>query len=199
MNEYEVGDKFIVEIDKVLADKGLPWDDNELFRIKGFKSLVFDEFGLDKLEKYEQEPISKDEVDSIIKHDCSNYYEAGMREAWDIARKIKYDLTSSELIKIFGTDNESAIFSYTPQEAKAKIEAWEKAKEEIKVGDEVTDRHRNTNYVVTGIKSDDGTVWYCVMNEKGLCTNVKISALIKTGRHIDIQSILEQIGGKNEQ
>ena len=45
MNEYEVGDKFIVEIDKVLADKGLPWDDNELFRIKGFKSLVFDEFG----------------------------------------------------------------------------------------------------------------------------------------------------------
>lgn len=52
----KVGDKFIVEIDRVLVpDYGLSAieaDASELlYRIKGFKSLVFDEHGLNKLEK----------------------------------------------------------------------------------------------------------------------------------------------------
>ena len=55
--KYKVGDKFLIEIGEVYSN-GLPFvDDNEpctLYRIKGFKSLVFDENGLDKLEKLEE-------------------------------------------------------------------------------------------------------------------------------------------------
>lgn len=36
-----VGDKFIIEIGKVFEQDG-----ENLYRIKGFKSLVFDEYGL---------------------------------------------------------------------------------------------------------------------------------------------------------
>ena len=50
----KVGDKFIIEIGEVF--KGA-WTDNvyveNLYRVKGFNSLVFDDNGLNKLEKYE--------------------------------------------------------------------------------------------------------------------------------------------------
>lgn len=50
----KVGDKFIIEIGEVF--KGA-WTDNvyveNLYRVKGFNSLVFDDNGLNRLEKYE--------------------------------------------------------------------------------------------------------------------------------------------------
>ena len=45
-----VGDKFVVEIDKVFEQDG-----EKLFRAKGFKSLVFDQKGLDKLKMFQDE------------------------------------------------------------------------------------------------------------------------------------------------
>ena len=42
----KVGDKFVIEIDSVMTNKN-----GKLYGIKGFKSLVFDEHGLDKLER----------------------------------------------------------------------------------------------------------------------------------------------------
>ena len=54
---YNVGDKFVIEIGEVYSS-GLPFaNDDEpsiLYRIKGFNSLVFDENGLDKLKKLEK-------------------------------------------------------------------------------------------------------------------------------------------------
>lgn len=57
----KVGDKFIIEIGEVFTAKGTYMaygcEENEyeenLYRIKGFNSLVFDDNGLNKLEKYE--------------------------------------------------------------------------------------------------------------------------------------------------
>lgn len=43
---YKVGDKFIIEIDSVMTNKN-----GTLYGIKGFKSLVFDEYGLEQLER----------------------------------------------------------------------------------------------------------------------------------------------------
>lgn len=43
---YNVGDKFIIEIDSIIEGKGLP-----LYGIRGFRSLVFDDSGLAKLER----------------------------------------------------------------------------------------------------------------------------------------------------
>lgn len=44
------GDKFVIEIDKVFQD-GLG---RELYQVKGFNSLVFDDYGLEKLTAYKE-------------------------------------------------------------------------------------------------------------------------------------------------
>ena len=57
----KVGDKFIIEIGEVFTAKGTYMaygcEENEyeenLYRVKGFNSLVFDDNGLNRLEKYE--------------------------------------------------------------------------------------------------------------------------------------------------
>lgn len=46
MATYKPGDKFVIEIDSVMTNKN-----GTLYGIKGFKSLVFDEYGLSQLEK----------------------------------------------------------------------------------------------------------------------------------------------------
>lgn len=50
MTTYKPGDKFIIEIDSVMANKN-----GTLYGIKGFKSLVFDEYGLSQLEKADKD------------------------------------------------------------------------------------------------------------------------------------------------
>lgn len=44
MKKHEVGDKFVIEIDKVFGQDG-----ETLYRVKGMKGLVFDEYGLNIL------------------------------------------------------------------------------------------------------------------------------------------------------
>lgn len=44
--KYKKGDKFIIEIDSVMTNKN-----GTLYGIKGFKSLVFDDYGLEQLQK----------------------------------------------------------------------------------------------------------------------------------------------------
>jgi hypothetical protein len=43
---YKIGDKFVIEIDSVMTNKN-----GTLYGIKGFKSLVFDDYGLEQLER----------------------------------------------------------------------------------------------------------------------------------------------------
>lgn len=56
MSKYKVGDKFIIEIEKIYESslKGIDvFEDmvEPLYKIKGFNSLVFDKNGLDRLEE----------------------------------------------------------------------------------------------------------------------------------------------------
>lgn len=50
MSKYKKGDKFVIEIDKELGTN----ENGSIYKIKGFNALVFDDFGLDKLEKIER-------------------------------------------------------------------------------------------------------------------------------------------------
>lgn len=54
----KVGDKFIIEISEVLKSKVayMAYGCENLYRIKGFNSLVFDDNGLSRLEKYYELP-----------------------------------------------------------------------------------------------------------------------------------------------
>lgn len=43
---YKIGDKFVIEIDSVMTNKK-----GNLYGIKGFKTLTFDDYGLEQLER----------------------------------------------------------------------------------------------------------------------------------------------------
>ena len=123
----------------------------------------------------------------------------GAEAAWELARKIASTaggLSSSELVEIFNAFLPRDILSEnTYPEAAAKVSQWEKAKEEIKVGDIFQDDDGN-NAIVTSVKGN--TVYY-MWDDGGtrswFAEDVK-KHFIKTGRHIDIDSFLKQIGGE---
>lgn len=109
-------------------------------------------------------------------------------EAWEIAKKLK-QMNEDELLEVFRTNVEHLVLKdFSPQQAKAKIEAWE-AENEIKVGDVVKDCYGNIGAVISkgtynSVLFDDGSTW-----------NYTDRTIKKTGRHIDIEGLLKQIGG----
>lgn len=113
-------------------------------------------------------------------------------EAWKILSKILLypangGYSAKELEEIFGRTEH--LWELTPQEAKAKIEAWEAAKE-IKVGD-VVERDGDIG-VVTNIFEDG---FSNVLLENGETRVYQLIRLKKTGRYIDIDKLLKQIEG----
>ena len=121
-------------------------------------------------------------------------YEKGLADAWELAKKIQYGLTRAQLENIFGTDNESRIMDmYTSEEALAKIEAYEKEKE-IKVGDEVVHGIGGceTRFIVTSMS--DGMIRGFDSNGITHSFTFPNRFITKTGKHIDIESLLRQIG-----
>ena len=112
-------------------------------------------------------------------------------EAWEIAKNLFANYSNAELDEIFGKGwSFTKLMELTPQEAKAKIEAWE-AEKEIKVGDVVTVS------VYEGIVTRDVDEYgYCsLLFADGDIGYYQRSSLKKTGRHIDIEGLLKQIGG----
>lgn len=70
----KVGDKYIITIEQEMKDAN-----STLYRVKGFKSLVFDDYGLSMLEK----------VDGSNTYDLG--YAAGKEAGWNLARKVCLD------------------------------------------------------------------------------------------------------------
>lgn len=130
----------------------------------------------------------------------SSVYKPDMtaKEAWEIAKKIllypsQGGYNSGELEEIFGRTEH--LWELTPQEAKAKIEAWE-AEKEIKVGDVVIETSvLGSKYigVVTQITGNQNSV--CMAYSDGSVGVTIAKRLKKTGRHVDIEGLLKQIGG----
>ena len=121
---------------------------------------------------------------------------AGQNEAWELVRKI-FDMETNDIEDIFIKEDAwnlgTVLNNYTYQEAAAKVAEWEKIKE-IKVGDILEDRDEGNKVIVTSLKGrvicllwDDGRIGTTYIElAKGIFTN--------TGRHIDIDSFLKQIG-----
>lgn len=125
-------------------------------------------------------------------------------EAWEIAKKIFLrppygGFNATELKEIFRNTD---LLELTPQQAKAKIEAWE-AEKEIKVGDVVTITNNDPTSITNGKTVHTGVItsahpddYYDLILGDGLTWSyVDGEKLKKTGRHIDIDGILKQIGG----
>ena len=127
-------------------------------------------------------------------------FNQGAEAAWELARKI-FDMETNDIEDIFIKEDAwnlgTVLNNYTYQEAAAKVEAWEKAKEEIKVGDIFQDNDGN-NAIVTSIKGN--TVYYMWDDgdtRSGFAEDVK-KHFTNTGRHIDIDGFLKQIGEEQE-
>lgn len=139
-------------------------------------------------DKYSVNWVSEDK---IIPADKT--YADGLKDAWELAKKI-YDTTHADRNKIFGMDNscngiKNVFEMFTPEEALAKIEAYEKEKE-IKVGDVVEDEEGTKALVI-----DEATENTCfVFTENGCVEDWYKMDLKKTGNKISIESLLRQIG-----
>lgn len=80
---YKVGDKFEIEIAEIFNSDEL-FSDKQLYRIKGFNSLVFDEIGMNKLKRFIDE------------------YDLGFKEGYKIGYsecEAKYKNNANESIK----------------------------------------------------------------------------------------------------
>ena len=127
-------------------------------------------------------------------------YEQGLVDAWELAKKITLapddgGIATNDIEAIFGKGTYCTMRDFTAAEALAKIEAYEKEKEmEIKVNDEVivcTVSGSEFVAVVTCKYDNEADVMYKGGN---VAKHVPIRLLKKTGKHIDIESLLRQIG-----
>ena len=211
MNKYKVGDKVVMKI--ISADQ----DEIKKYSVSGVDNNWSWCLPQNLLERYTEplstytEPLEAKirrqaaEITRLLaenerlKPNYENIRAVGQNEAWELARKIASTaggLSSSELVEIFNAFLPRDILSEnTYPEAAAKVSEWKKAKEEIKVGD-----------VVKAVKTEcDEIVEFCVteIDDEGFIYGVGAKGQIfsgrpkhlwhKTGRHIDIDSLLKQL------
>jgi hypothetical protein len=141
--------------------------------------------------------MTLDNIKSGLKADvqkkADEAYQAGLNDAWEAAQKVVCKTTAGgmsldTLKEIFGVQSPVAIMqSNTAQQAIDKIKAYEdKRSDRIEVGD-IVDVYGNLG-VVTYMYELKACV---MMVEDGSSGDWNLNECKKTGKHYDIQSILE--------
>ena len=179
MSKYKVGDRVLMQmvVDDVRKDNGYApiW------------------VSLERNDTSDGMWLTEEQIDKY----ASKSYEDGLNNAWELARKI-CEMGDKDFNNIFGCVHFSDVFYYnTPQEAFAKIEAYEESKA-IKVGDVVRRISGNEEYLIITEEEDDSVYEYGVIVLKSMTIDRitgDLSKFEKTGRHIDIEHLLEQIRG----
>ena len=140
--------------------------------------------------------LSENELSKI-----SKTYEDGLADAWKVLKHIQSgELSKKEIMDIWGMTDLTFVNcfaqKYTPQEALKILETYEESKA-IKVGDEIAIvGHAIKGYVIEKSQECEDCYVVLITNYKDLRTAIYNKTVIKkTGRHIDIQHILEQIRG----
>ena len=181
--------KYTVKIARLVMEKEELKDENERLKAENEKMSV-------KIDAYE---LCGDQHEV----EYNQAFNQGAETAWELARKITVvpkdgGYGGSKLIEIFNTALNNEIFNLTYPEAAAKVAEWEKAKEEINVGDIVRIHEGNDDDLCILYVSTDKK-YYNAVDEYGAVYNMLTKGMItKTGRHIDIDGFLKQIGGEQE-
>lgn len=182
--------KYIVEIKPEYEDsfKGL--------MILGAKeSKLF----VDALAVEDMEELNSDYINEHFGDLQDTAYQRGLEDAWEAARRISVielngGLNGKELMKIYGTMDIHKIYDdNTASEAIAKLKAYEeKRSDKIKRGDIVNVKgccNDNLLGVVTKVWNDN---CYIVWGD-GSGGAWSKDSVVKTGKHIDIDKILEEL------
>lgn len=147
----------------------------------------------------------KDDYELALKvcEDDTKARTAGQEEAWKLALKLRY-MDYEDKVECFGLEYDGKekwieiMEKYTYTEAAAKVAEWERKKEEICVGDVVRfkENHR-VEFCVTNILDD--RFLYGVSAEGDVYADRNNKLFEKTGRHIDVASMMAQIGGGSDE
>ena len=122
----------------------------------------------------------------------NTYSSMTAEEAWDIAKKLFAGFSDTELNEIFGKGwSYPKLMELSPYEAKAKLDEWKN--KQIRVGDVV---HTTSGVDAVVLKVNEETVH--LLFPDGSCGKHPKGIYTKTGKHIDIQSVLDQIGGDSD-
>lgn len=112
-------------------------------------------------------------------------------EAWELVKRLNAPMKPDEIFEFYNfidVNGFAEIFQkYTPYEAKAKLDKWES--KQIRVGDVVLG-NIDEEAIVARTKEE---MMYLIFAD-GSCGKHRKENFKKTGKHIDIQSVLEQIG-----
>ena len=215
MSKYKVGDKIVLEIisgeaygDYLAGSKEQNWWFNAEGLERGSEPLgTYTEPLEAKIRRQAAEITRLLAENKKLKEDFEKSKRvnlnmgrlAGQNEAWELARKIvlKNGYSGYDLHEIFNCcGSHQALENCTYPEAAAKVSKWEKAKEEIKVGDILEDIYdSNVKCTVTNLYPNNRA--YLVFDD-GTAGMHELDNLKKTGRHIDINSFLKQIRGEQE-
>jgi len=171
--------KYIIELEDEPFVNDNPFDDEELWRVKGFNSLVFDQNGLDKLTEFDENKYDFDEV-------YDEAYKNGLNDAWEVAKRIiKSD--GAERQRVFGDKwPYKDICDLSASEVIAKLKAYE---EKIEVGDEVTFINGEKG-VVIGVYNDE----LRILTEHKQLELRHESQVTKTGRHFsEVAQVLQKL------
>lgn len=188
ISKYQKGDKFVVEI----KESGYPYS------VIGERRNCSEEF-LDSLDRLDSDYINE-HFGELQDEAYNQGLNDGRNEVWELSKRIigildkeNHELIpAKELIKIYGSNDLLDIFAFIPQEALAKLKAYEDSR--FEVGD-VVKVERGVKFVVTHI-SKGGEYLFGICATGDTYSSIHKRYCKKTGKHIDIQSILEQIGGE---
>lgn len=190
---YKAGDKFEIEIAEVLEQ-----GNTCLYRIKGFHSLVFDEYGLNKLTRavsYNdayQAGVS-DGAESVRSWDDAireDAYQQGLNDAWEAARTVLSKFSVGDNAKAFDTGEKSTfgtdiVCKYDPETVIKKIQEYkiQVYKEILTVGDEVESIISGSEGVVVDchVPNLDGEDKYTVVFKSEIA-DCSRQILVKTGK-----------------
>lgn len=176
-----IGKHYIIEIEDEVSPG--------LYRIKNFRTLVFDEHGLNKLVPLNAKSIKY--FAGFNKDLNDEAYQRGLNDAWDAANKIISfwqvceNQTLCDLLNVdvpWGHSILSDIFSsISAEQAIKKLDDYKNGKAEkgISIGDEVTNGDEMA--IVTFIRGP----FISGMKEDGDLISSTIEDWKKTGRHFD--------------
>ena len=178
--------KYTVKIASLVMEKEELKDENERLKAENEKMSI-------KIDAYE---LCGDQHEE----EYNQAFNQGAEAAWELARKINdMDIYDTEEIFIeagaFHLGN--VLENYTYPEAAAKVAEWEKAKEEIEVGDVIRINEDSDFYGLVININPESRIAFVVSENRSL-SFISLECCIKTGRHIDVDSFLKQIGGEQK-
>lgn len=199
----KVGDKFIIEIGEIYSPK----DSNsnspsfDLYRIEGFNSLVFDDFGIQKLLPYDAEAAYQRGVNAGQLAATGESYAQGLKDGcevgWDFAKKVTI-LPDEAKREIFGTAEGNTInMGYTYREAREAVDAYERT--HFCVGDIVEYNDGSRGLVVKVTRVDRNCMLYHVLWSDGNTGDYySDDEILPTNRRFDLSELFNALEDRNE-